>query len=183
MFRRSIAASSMLLLAFAACGPAEEPAAEEEEQEYAVPTEDPREAYEGFVRSWFSRFNERNADGLAELYAEEAIRMPPEASAQRGREAIRAGFVEEFQRFSEIRSEGASQRVHFAGDYAMERGTYTFTGKLAEGGQELTERGKYVVVAQKGTDGSWQILWEIWNSNAPAERPTGETAAATGGGP
>lgn len=175
MSRRRIALSSLLAVTIAGCAPGEETAEEEEAaiQQYAAASADVRGAYEAFVRSWLAAFNARDADRLLSLYAADAIRMPPDAPAERGPEAIRSSFEETFRRFSEFRAEGASQQVHFTGDWAIERGTYTFTGTPAGEEGPLTERGKYVVVARRGAEGAWKILWQIWSPNAPEPEPTG----------
>lgn len=138
-------------------------------QEYAA--EEVRATYEAFSQAWFAAFNTRNLDRLLGLYALDAIRMPPEQPALRGPDAIRADFRRIFSTYDSTHIDGISQDVRFSGDWAMERGAFTYAVKPAAGEAATRQRGKYIVVAQWGSDGAWRILWEIWNSNTPEPEP------------
>lgn len=54
------------------------------------------------VREWIKRFNARDAAGLAELYAPQAVNHQVVMEPLVGREAIRAMFATEFARASMI---------------------------------------------------------------------------------
>ena len=49
-------------------------------------------------------------------------------------------------------------------DIAIERASYTDT-LTPKGGESVMERGKHIVIRQRGDDGQWRILWEIWNKS------------------
>jgi len=53
-----------------------------------------------------------------------------------------------------------------AGDLTIEYGRYTL-GIEAEGGEPMTDVGKYVVVHETRGDGSTKILLDCFNSNSP----------------
>jgi ketosteroid isomerase-like protein len=57
----------------------------------------------------------------------------------------------------------ADRRV--AGEYAFERARYQATIIPKNGGATITESGKHIVVYRRQADGSWKVLWEIWNSD------------------
>lgn len=184
MSRGSLALAAFLALTVA-CAPAEQQseAGQEEqrqEQEYAA-SEEARVEFERFVQAWFTAFNAEDAATLTDMYTEDAVRMPPGAPAIRGREAIRAGFDQEFGEMSAPQIRGQTDDVHFAGDWAVERGNYTFSGTVAESDQQVSDDGKYVVVARKAEDGSWKIFWEIWNSNTTSGTMPEGTASGGGG--
>jgi ketosteroid isomerase-like protein len=44
----------------------------------------------------------------------------------------------------------------------------TLTPKKAGAKPLPPEEGKYVEVLKKQADGSWKIIYDIWNANAPA---------------
>ncbi len=154
--RRLLSSSALgAALAMAACAPAKEQPA----------TEELAASYQRTIEEWFAAFNAGDAARLADLYAADAVRLPPGQPAVKGRQAILSAFEQEFGAFSSRRAEGGSEVVEFAGDWAMERGWYTFKGTLREAGREVGESGKYVVVARRRADGAWTIVWEIWNSD------------------
>jgi ketosteroid isomerase-like protein len=50
-------------------------------------------------------------------------------------------------------------------------GTYTMTLTPRKAGAKPlpTEEGKYIEVLKRQGDGSWKIIYDIWNPNAPAK--------------
>lgn len=173
MHRGRLFAPWLLLFVIASCSPDDTspPPEPEDAQQYAGPSEDVHGEYERFVLGWLNAFNRRDVDALLTLYHPDAIRMPPGAPAQRGMEAIGEGLRDTFQRLEEFVSEGASQEVHFLDGWAVERGSYTLTARVSAEGEPMVQRGKYVVVARRGEEGAWRILWEIWNANTPEPEP------------
>ena len=53
------------------------------------------------------------------------------------------------------------------GDTAIEVGSYTLDIQ-PEGGNLITDIGKYVVVFKRQADGSWKLATDIFNSDMPA---------------
>jgi ketosteroid isomerase-like protein len=49
---------------------------------------------------------------------------------------------------------------------AYTQGTYEFTATDPKSGP-VNDRGKFVVVWKKQTDGGWKIAADIWNSDLP----------------
>ena len=56
--------------------------------------------------------------------------------------------------------------VSRAGDLGYAQGTYSTTFDLIDG-TAGTERGKWVSIWKKQTDGSWKVAVEIYNTDAP----------------
>jgi ketosteroid isomerase-like protein len=73
-----------------------------------------------------------------------------------------------------------SSEVTVSGDWAVDRytGEITITPKAA-GAAPMTETIKGVHVLQRGADGSWRIVQDVWNSDAP---PPAAPAPAPSGG-
>jgi ketosteroid isomerase-like protein len=129
-----------------------------------------RQADENFVKLR----NARDSKGLAALYAEDAILLPPNRAAVQGRAAIQAWLeasppVSNFQlKLLEIEGRG---------DLAYDRGTYSMTVNPA-GAAPIEERGKSILLWRKQADGSWKILRKIWNSDLPLPAPEKPAAPA-----
>jgi uncharacterized protein (TIGR02246 family) len=106
----------------------------------------------------------RDADGLANLYHDEARFLPPGMEPAEGREAIRAAM-------QTLLDMGASSLdiepvdVREADDLTVEYGRYRL-GIEPPGGDAVTDVGKYLVVHETRDDGSTKILFDCFNSNA-----------------
>lgn len=97
---------------------------------------------------------------ITSIYADDAVLMPPNAPAVRGREAIRQFWTGMLQGGTfGIALKPQSIAVH--GDLAVEQGMYELTSPVQESG-------KYVLVFRK-QNGKWLAVSDIWNANqAPA---------------
>ena len=128
--------------------------------------------------AWGSNYNAGDADTMANLYAEDAVLMPPGTPAASGRDAIR-----EFLKGDTTASQAAgltfhvssdADAIHVSGDMALQNGNYTVT----DASGATVDAGKYLSVFQK-KDGKWHLYRDTWNSdNAPAAAPAAEPAAA-----
>ena len=111
----------------------------------------------------------KNADAIAELYANDAVFMAPNAPAARGKEAIRASWAEALKASPTLRLTTTGVNVAASGDWAGETGTYTFSYTGDQG--PVTDRGKYVVNFRRdGTD--WKVVNDIFNSDLPLPAPS-----------
>src|SRR5437667_12545589 len=122
---------------------------------------------------WSKDAGAKDVDKTVSYYAESAVVMPPNASAATTKEAIRSAWKEM------LTSPGAAiswkttkVEVAKSGDLAYVSGTYEETMTDASG-KPVNDRGKYVEVWEKQTDGTWKVVADIWNSDlplAPAEK-------------
>jgi uncharacterized protein (TIGR02246 family) len=109
----------------------------------------------------------RNGDaaGVASLYTEDAVLLPPNSEKFYGRKGIEkfwAGAISQLGLRDAILS---PEEVFGSGDVFIEIGSYTL--KIQPAGQKLIEdKGKYVVIWKQTTDG-WKLHRDIWNSNMP----------------
>ena len=60
--------------------------------------------------------------------------------------------------------------VEISGDLAYEVGKYSIDMEL-EGGQTMTDVGKYLMVLKRQADGSWKMSADMFSSDAPAPGP------------
>jgi ketosteroid isomerase-like protein/quercetin dioxygenase-like cupin family protein len=110
----------------------------------------------------------KNAALIAQQYATDAVFMPPNAPAVRGRADIQRTWSEF------LALPGLSLRltptinVATSGEMATDVGTYTLTWNGDAG--QMTDRGKYLVSFKKvGTE--WRIANDIFNSDLPIPAP------------
>jgi uncharacterized protein (TIGR02246 family) len=123
--------------------------------------------------TYAKRMNARDFAGVAALYAEDAIILPPGLSPVEGREAIRA-FLEGDTPLSDFRV----QLVEAEGrhDLAYAREKVTFVIHL-EGVPPTPGESKVLSIWRKRTDGTWEVLRDIWN---PAPSPSVTVAILPG---
>ena len=114
--------------------------------------------------AWAKAYNAGDAKGVAVLYADKAVLLPPGAPAANGKAAIDTYFAKDV-------AESAKAGVAFilspkpdvgiSGDLAWESGTYAVKAKSGA----IVEVGKYLTVYKK-TGGKWQIIRDTWNADA-----------------
>ena len=96
-------------------------------------------------------------------YAPEAVVLPPNTEAVRGREEIISFFdafppITDFQ-FDQVEVGGAR-------DIAYVYGRYSLT-MAAEGEEPVQDTGKYIEIWKRQPDGSWKVALNIFNSDLP----------------
>jgi uncharacterized protein (TIGR02246 family) len=108
----------------------------------------------------------QDAAALASLYADDGRFLPPNMEPCEGITAIQQamqGLLDMGARSLDIEPID----VREAGDLTIEYGHYAL-GIRPEGGEVVTDVGKYVVVHEDQHDGSTRIVLDIFNSNSPA---------------
>lgn len=129
--------------------------------------------------AWDDALNAGDLTRLMELYAEDAVDMPPNFPALEGKAAI-ASDLEYILGEFDAHHQTSIVDIKLGGDLALERANYVMTLTPKAGGEPMTEVGKHVVIRQKHGD-DWKVLWEIWNSDdQPASEPVEEANAPEG---
>lgn len=124
-------------------------------------------ALDNLRSAYLGAYNTGNADAMESLYTSDAVRMPYDAPAERGRDAIVSGYRRAFaaRRFHPELTFIVDQTL-VRGDVAVERGAYREDQHFGESGPTRIERGKYVAVARRGDDGVWRYDTSIFNRDA-----------------
>ena len=106
------------------------------------------QAIRGNIARWLQLIQARDSAGIAQFYADDGVVMPPNQPLVTGREKI-AEFWKSMVAIPDATLTFQPERIEFssAGDMAIDRGTYRFTGK--PGGQAVEETGKYLVIWKK----------------------------------
>ncbi|HUQ21206.1 MAG TPA: DUF4440 domain-containing protein [Gemmatimonadaceae bacterium] len=107
-------------------------------------------------------------DSLLALMPDDVIIMPPNEPILRGKPAVRAWY-EQFLKQLRTKSLDVTNRELFVGDdYATEVAQFVWTLEPVAGGALIVDRGSYVQLWHRGSDGRWVFSREVWNSTTPA---------------
>ena len=115
------------------------------------------------TQDWAVACNSRQLDDLVSTYAMDAIVMRPNHPAVRGAPAIREFFFAALDAgLGEVELE--ILRVDVVGDMAYEAGRCKMLVPTAIG-KRREERGKYLMVLSRQSNGEWRIVADCWSSD------------------
>lgn len=116
---------------------------------------------EEMLKNWQAAMNAGDAKAIAAMYTEDALRMPYQAPAVQGREAIAKNIQETLdQGITSVELTHGGSETH--GKMGWAHGTY----KLMTADGALAQEGKWMNVTKK-VGGKWYIQADIWNTDAP----------------
>ena len=117
------------------------------------------------IAAWDKAWNAGNCELLASFYTADAIAMPPNAPATKGKDL--ASCRKDFDQFRE-ENHSLVQDDRICGSLGVARGTQEATSTPKAGGHSVRDKEKWIVVYERQPDGGWKVLWEIFNSDLPA---------------
>jgi uncharacterized protein (TIGR02246 family) len=119
---------------------------------------------------WARAATEGNGEGLAALYAKDAVLLPPGEPMVKGDAAKKywVHFASAYAGPTELNT----MAVEGSGDVVSAIGTYkmTLTPKKPGAKPMPTEEGKYLEVLKRQDDGSWKLIYDMWSPNAPPKK-------------
>jgi ketosteroid isomerase-like protein len=121
--------------------------------------------------SWFGHYANADADGMANLYAEDALLMPPGAPAVTGREGIKTflgGDAAKSKAAGISLKNGTITGKGVSGDLGWISGTYT----VVDSSGATIDSGSYLSVHRR-SNGMWLYTRDIWNSDRPPATASG----------
>ena len=124
---------------------------------------------EADATSWFGFYANADGEGMANLYAEDALLMPPGATAVKGRAAIKSYLGDDAAKTKAAGlaiKNGTITGVDVSGDMGWISGDYTVIDKAGT----AVDSGNYLSV-HKLTNGQWLYVRDIWNSDRPPALP------------
>jgi ketosteroid isomerase-like protein len=122
--------------------------------------------------SWFDFYSKADGEGMANLYAADALLMPPGAAAVTGRAAIKTFLGEDAAKTKSAGltlKNGTVTGAEVSGDTGWVSGNYT----VVDGSGAAIDSGSYLSVHRRTND-VWLYTRDIWNSDrapAPAAAP------------
>ncbi|MGA2002719.1 MAG: DUF4440 domain-containing protein [Terriglobales bacterium] len=121
------------------------------------------------VQDWAQSCNNRHIDDLVELYSADATLIRSSVPPVRSLPAIRE-FLLSMMAAGLGDVEMESLRLEMMGDIAMDIGRCKMLVPVVMG-KRREERGKYVVVMARNSNGNWRILADCWSSDLPVTAP------------
>jgi ketosteroid isomerase-like protein len=120
---------------------------------------------------WAKAAANKDVEQTIAYYSDDAIVLPPNATGAATKEAIRNGWKEMFASPGFVITwQPARVQVGKSREMAWVSGTYALTMNDASG-KPINDRGKYLEVWEKQTDGNWKCAADMWNSDLAASAP------------
>jgi len=120
---------------------------------------------------WAKAAATKDVEQTIAFYSDDAIVFPPNATSAATKEAIRNGWKEMFASPGFVISwQSTRVQVGKSGGMAWVSGTYEVTMNDTSG-KPINDRGKYLEVWEKQTDGNWKCAADMWNSDLAASTP------------
>jgi len=120
---------------------------------------------------WAKTAAAKDVERTIAYYSDDAIVFPPNATSAATKEAIRNGWKDMFASPGfMITWQPSRVQVGKSGEMAWVGGTYESTMNDASG-KPINDRGKYLEVWEKQSDGNWKCRANMWNSDLAASAP------------
>jgi uncharacterized protein (TIGR02246 family) len=149
--RLILAGAALLAVSAAACRPA---ALKDEDQAAMRAAADSFNAY----------FRADRDSATVNLFAENAVFLPPNTGPVEGRPAIRA-FFEGLPAIPDFTH--TVLEIDGRDDLAYVRGTYSYTMPATGRNPAVQDHGKFVEIRRRQADGRWLVTIDIFNSDVP----------------
>jgi ketosteroid isomerase-like protein len=121
-------------------------------------------AFAKVARDFEAAVGRGDAAGLAALYTDDAVLMPPNHPAVNGRAAIQEFFKGMFAQGARNPKLMQTAAVG-SGSAGYEVGTFEFD--LGPAAAPMHDKGKYIVGMKRSPNGKWLIADDIFNSDLP----------------
>jgi uncharacterized protein (TIGR02246 family) len=119
--------------------------------------------------AWSADFGSKDPDKIVSHYADDATLMMPDAPIVMGKDAIRTSLKELVaDKNLALSFTTTTAQVAKSGDVAYTQGTYSMTMTNPKTKKVVAEKGKYLTVYKKQSDGTWKAIEDINNADAPA---------------
>jgi uncharacterized protein (TIGR02246 family) len=112
-------------------------------------------------------YNAGDATALATCCSQDAVQLPPNEPAVRGREAIRARYQAQFDHFA-CQLAVTTEELKITGDLSFAWGFYGIKLTPTDGGSPVQDKGKYLAIFKRDEDDSWKFSCDMFNSDNPA---------------
>jgi len=148
-----------LLLAVTACNPPDNRDAD-------------AKALRDLEAQWVKDIATKDVEKFASYYTDDASFLPPSSPAVTGKAAIRDMLKAMLSdpNFS-LTFTGTKAEVAKSGDVGWTQGNYTMTISDPVTKQPVTDKGKYITVFRKGSDGAWKASADMISSDGPPPPP------------
>ncbi len=155
---RALAASCGVTALALGCSPQQSPRNTSGAEETAIRQAD---------LAWSKAMTDRQLEATVSYYAEEASIFPPNAPTATGKNAIRNVWAQFFAMPGFlVTCHPVKIEASRSGDIGYTQGPYDLA--FSDGrGHTVKDRGKYLAVWKKQTNGAWRVVADIFNSDLP----------------
>jgi ketosteroid isomerase-like protein len=112
------------------------------------------------AEDWDANFLSGNYEANVDFYTENAIRID-DVKEYRGKEAMRALFKTNSERYTILRQKNKVEDTWISGDRAAVRGSFLGSFIHKESGDTLNIKGAWVDVCERQADGSWKMVFTL----------------------
>jgi uncharacterized protein (TIGR02246 family) len=123
-----------------------------------------RKGIQDVTDRWLKAMENNDSTAVAALYTEDAMLLPPNEPVVKGRAAIRH-YLGQFPKITSFKAPLVD--IDGSGNLAYARGTYEVTLMPPGAKTPVKDSGKFIEIRRKEPDGSWLILLDLWNPDAP----------------
>ena len=116
--------------------------------------------------AWANAAGAKDVDKTVAFYADDAVVMPPNAERATTKEAIRK-IWKDMLTDAKVTWKASKIEVAKSGDIGFIIGSYEVTMNDVVTGKPVNDRGKYLEVWEKQTDGSWKCGADMFSSDIP----------------
>lgn len=128
---------------------------------------DAAEAVRAADSAWLKAFTDRDLEGVVTAVEPSGYILPPNAPIVAGHDGARAMVAEMFATPGLSFSWDATRvAVAESGDLGYTAGTYEMTFNDPDG-NPVTDRGKFVTIWRRQSDGTWKVVEDVFNSDLP----------------
>ena len=128
-----------------------------------------RQAIDASVARSTAAIKAGDAAAVAQEYASDAHLLTANAPAMVGHDAITEGVRGWLSSMKVTDMTTNTTDVMVSGDLAVSTGTYTMSMQIPNG-PKIDDKGKFVTVWKRQSDGSWKIVRDIMNTDLPAQQ-------------
>ena len=130
------------------------------------------------TQDWILALNTKHLDNLLDVYSADAVVLRSNFPAVRGAAAVREFFFNALDSgLGEVELDPI--RVDVVGDFAYEAGRCKSLVPGASG-KRREERGKYLWVFARQSNGEWKLAADCWSSDLTLPSPDSDVASAIG---
>ena len=120
---------------------------------------------------WAKAAAAKDVEQTIAYYSDDAIVLPPNATRAATKEAVRNVWKEMFASPGLVITwKPTKVQLAKSGDMGWVSGTYELTMNDTNG-KPINDRGKYLEVWEKQTDGNWKCRADMWNSDLASSAP------------
>jgi len=130
-----------------------------------------RADFEKATAAFHQALRTNDSDALFAYVAGDVVMMPPNETPVRGKPAMQTwyrAFLSVFRTTTLLLSD---REVTVSDSWATELGQYEWALQPAAGGDLAIDKGNYMQIWKRASDGSWRFFREIWNSSIASAPP------------